>query len=253
MFILIKYLDNYSYGSIFNYLKENFNFIPKIIHSDFEGAIAKAISENKYFGKNVFHSRCFFHLAQMIRHKLEKLHICTKKLNKQILEIIRNIELLCFIKIEKIKAYKTIILEKLNEDKKYNKFINYLNRYLFKIDPNIYNYDKFINYKKEQHNNKYLKYLFTTNNVVESINAKLNYYLTKGVTTNTNFVNSITKFLINDTYEENNKINIKRHDYITKTFLKILDSEYFKEGIKWIKYDDFVDFEKTSYKRILSN
>ena len=60
MFILIKYLDNHYYGSIFNNLRENFNFIPKIIHSDFEGAIAKAISENKYFGKEVFHSRCFF-------------------------------------------------------------------------------------------------------------------------------------------------------------------------------------------------
>jgi ribosome maturation protein Sdo1 len=110
----------------------------------------------------------FFHLAQMIRHKLEKLHLCTKKVNQQILEIIRNIELLCFIKIEKIKAYKKIIIEKLNQDNKYNKFINYLNKYLFKMDPNIYNYDKLINYKKEQHNNKYLEYLYTTFNVVES-------------------------------------------------------------------------------------
>ena len=44
----------------FNYLKEIFISNPKIIHSDFEGAIGKAISENKYFGKEDFHSRCSF-------------------------------------------------------------------------------------------------------------------------------------------------------------------------------------------------
>ena len=89
--------------------------------------------------------------------------------------------------------------------------------------------------------------------LLKVINAKLNYYLTKGVTTNTNFINSITKFLINDTYEENNKNIIKRHNYITKTFLKILDSDYFKEGLKWIKYADFVDFEKQVIKECYPN
>ena len=116
------------------------------------------------------------------------------------------------------------------------------------MDPYIYNYDKLINYKKENHNNKYLEYLYTTNNVVESINGKLNYYLTKGMTSNTNFVNSITKYLINDTYEANKKKSINRHNYIIKKFLKILDSDYFKDGLKWINYDDFVDFEKQVIK-----
>ena len=75
MFVLIKYLDYISYDRVLNYLTENFKFNPKIIHSDFEGAISKAIAENKYFGKDIIHLRCFFHLAQMIRNKLNRLHL----------------------------------------------------------------------------------------------------------------------------------------------------------------------------------
>ena len=36
IFILLKYLDNIIYDKIFNYLYENFNFFPNIIHTDFE-------------------------------------------------------------------------------------------------------------------------------------------------------------------------------------------------------------------------
>ena len=45
-FVLLKYLDEETYNQIFLYLKENFGFNPKIIHSDFEKAIASAIKKN---------------------------------------------------------------------------------------------------------------------------------------------------------------------------------------------------------------
>ena len=106
--ILIKYLDNIAYSCIFEYLYENYGFQPKIIQTDFEKAIQIAIKNNKYI-KNVIHSRCFFHFSKMIREKLSK----KKKLNKFMFEIICNIELLCFINIDKIKAFKKIILYKL--------------------------------------------------------------------------------------------------------------------------------------------
>ena len=38
--------------------------------------------------------------------------------------------------------------------------------------------------------------------------------------------------------------NSKRHDYITRTFIKINDSNYFSNGLKWITYKDFLRFEK---------
>lgn len=48
-FILIKYLDYISYNRIFNYLTEHYKFLPKIIHSDYEKAIEKAIKQIKIF------------------------------------------------------------------------------------------------------------------------------------------------------------------------------------------------------------
>ena len=50
--------------------------------------------------------------------------------------------MLCFIKIETINEYKEIILKKLRENKKYDKFVLYLKKYIFKLNPNIYNYNK---------------------------------------------------------------------------------------------------------------
>ena len=65
------------------YLYENFKFNPKIIHTDFEKAIQKAICQNKYFKKTIIHSRCLFHYSKMIRGKLQKIGYCKRKLNKK--------------------------------------------------------------------------------------------------------------------------------------------------------------------------
>ena len=69
-FILTKYLDHISYNRIWNYLYENHNFQPNIIHSDFEQAIAKSLNNNKNINNNLIHIRCFFHYSKMIRTKL---------------------------------------------------------------------------------------------------------------------------------------------------------------------------------------
>ena len=61
-------------------------------------------------------------------------------MNKLSLEIITNIEILCFINIENIKEFQDIIIKKLETYKKLSNFINYLKKFIFKIDPNIYNY-----------------------------------------------------------------------------------------------------------------
>ena len=50
-FILLKYMDESSYTKIFNYLYENFNFNPMIIHTDFEKSLIESIKNNNYFLK----------------------------------------------------------------------------------------------------------------------------------------------------------------------------------------------------------
>ena len=168
--VLTKYIDNISYNRIFNFLYESHGFKPKIVHSGFEQAIEKALNENKNINNGLIHSRCFFHFSKMIRSKLEKNVICTKKLNKLSYEIISNIEQLCFIQLNKIKEFLKIILEKLSNLEKIKKFIKYLKEYLFEINPHIYNYTELFNYFKTNNSNLYLEKIYTTNNICESIN-----------------------------------------------------------------------------------
>jgi len=40
-FVLTKYIDSISYGRVFNYLFENYNFLPKILHMNYEKALKK--------------------------------------------------------------------------------------------------------------------------------------------------------------------------------------------------------------------
>ena len=53
-----------------------------------------------------YHSRCFFLFAQMIRAKLGKLNLYKKIINTNLIEIIRNIEMLCFLDLKEYILYK---------------------------------------------------------------------------------------------------------------------------------------------------
>ena len=70
----------------------------------------------------------------MIRKKLSSCGICKQKLNKISLEIIRNIQMLCFIDKNNIKKFKDIFLDKLSNIETLNLFAKYLKNYL------LYNY-----------------------------------------------------------------------------------------------------------------
>ena len=65
--------------------------------------------------------------------------------------------------------------------------------------------------KYDERNNKPLEKLYLTNNICESINSKINLYLPKKVTSNSDFVDCLTKIFINNKFE---KKDIMRHDYI---------------------------------------
>ena len=105
-----------SYNIFFNYLHDNFNFLPKILHTDFDKALYESIKSNIYFGKNIIHSKSSFHFAQGLRKKLSNIGFTTKKLNKTSIEILRNVELICFIEKKNIQIYKDLIINKLKDN-----------------------------------------------------------------------------------------------------------------------------------------
>ena len=247
-FILLKYMDELSYNKIFNYLYENFNFKPMIIHTDFEKSLISSIKKNQYFGKTVINSKCLFHLGQMILKQLIKIGYHKKKFNKKAIEILRNIEILCFIKKEKIKDYKDIIIKKLSGNDNYKSFLNYLKNYFFKLNETVYNYEKIIYNQQGDiiEDNKFLNKLYLTNNVSESINSKLNYYLPKRATNNKDFVESISKICINNNIKKN---NIIRHDYITRSMLLMIKDLNLNENPKWISYEEFYNFLQIIIKK----
>ena len=67
---------------------------------------------------------------------------------------------LCFIKIDKIKELKAIILNNLEKYKGLSKFINYLKKFIYKLSPKVYIYSKLIEYFKNIDSNKFLEKLY---------------------------------------------------------------------------------------------
>ena len=55
---------------------------------------------------------------------MEQLKITGKKFNKSAIEILRNIELICFIKPNNIKKFSEILKENLNKNEKQKNYTN---------------------------------------------------------------------------------------------------------------------------------
>ena len=217
--ILTKYTDNIAYSNKFNYLNINNGLKPKIIHTDFENSLTLAIKENKNIGNNLIHTRCFFHYSQMIKKNLSKTGLCKKKNHHLSVEIISNLELLCFLDLNKIKEFQKIIINKLEPYTNLKSFVNYLKSYLFKLSPKVYNYFEIIEHFKNDNNNKFIDKLYTTNNICESLNSKISFNLPKKVANNFNFVQALSNILSNEFFDENKKIY--RKDYKTQCLLKL--------------------------------
>ena len=78
--------------------------------------------------------------------------------------------------------------------------------------------------------------MYTTNNIVESINSILAFNLPKRVTQNIDFIKSITKILSIESLDIKNS---KRKDYKTKALLYLIKEEDLNKNLKWISFDMF--------------
>ena len=88
--------------------------------------------------------------------------------------------------------------------------------------------------------------LYVTNNIIESLHSKLNYYLPRHVANQYNFINVIKNILINDSIINT---SIIRKDIKTKTLLYIIDKEKLNTNFKWIEEKTF----KLYLKKIIND
>lgn len=138
--ICLKYTDSESLNKLFGILNINYNFNPQCISTDFSKSQIKAIKECKYFKNKIYIVPCLFHFAQAIIKKFKELKIIKKYLNKRGYELLRNLEILCFIKFSKIDEYIKYLKINvfINENEK--EFMNYFVNTWIKKYKKIFNY-----------------------------------------------------------------------------------------------------------------
>jgi hypothetical protein len=111
------------------------------------------------------------------KKKIKKLKISNKKFNRKAIEILRNVELLCFMKPRNINKFADILKLNLNSKEKYKELYEYINEYYIKKNPKLFNFSFIIDYSKNNNKENYLKKLYLTNNIEESIHSKIYFYL----------------------------------------------------------------------------
>ena len=100
----IIYMDSESYKYAFRFLNENYKFNPKLVHIDFEDALANALLIKSLFKKPPLLIKSMFHFSKAIKSNIQKKNLlCSKKLNKKCLEILRNLEIFFIYKSETFK------------------------------------------------------------------------------------------------------------------------------------------------------
>ena len=104
-FICLKYKDNESLKKLFAILNASYNFMPNTCTTDFDKAQIKALKTCESFIKKPYIVPCLFHYSQAILKKFKKLNIIKKKLDKHSYELLRNLEILCFINPKNLKKY----------------------------------------------------------------------------------------------------------------------------------------------------
>ena len=240
--VCIKYEDEISIYYSMKYLHDFYHFNPEIINIDYSLALWNGLNNKQLFDKNPIVIKCFFHFSQALTKKIKSLKF-PKNYNSSIYMIKKNIQIICFLKKSLVNKYMDFLKNYLNENEKEISLYNYINNYWIKkrgIDS--INYYDFINRFK---NEEGLKYIFITNNIIESFHAKLAKNLPKSKTTEKTFILAMIKIL-NDT--NLNKIDIKRHDYQTRAIIKFADTFNISEKFEWITYNDF----KITLKNIIS-
>ena len=197
---LIKNENKETILKILEFLELKYNFKPNNITLDFRRG---PITSFKYKFPNIKIVPCFFHFIQKIILHLSEVKSANNKNNKDALNLLSNIKLICFWLLEYIDPF----FEKKNI-KKIPKFFSYFERiYWWFFSDRCWNH---YNLSVSTNNNDYY---FFTNNIWESTNRTLNnwiLWLWKNIYSFTNAIINLIDFFDNKKIYEENYISITR-------------------------------------------
>lgn len=125
------------------------------------------------------------------------------------------------------------------ENEKEKSFYKYLKKSWLNKNPKIYNYYDII-CEDNEYNNKILTHFYATNNVAESIHAKISKYLPTNKINNNDFLYCIKNILIINKIKLN---KIKSKDYIAR-YLRKISLNIKNENFNWISYEYFKRLQK---------
>ena len=235
-YILIPNETKITYLKVFEILKNNYFFNPKIFTCDFNAASNNAL---KKIFPNCYIINCYFHFAQAIWKKVKKYNLTEDNNIQKTRELIYNIKVLCFIKPDNIYPIFKLIKNRFNDDK-YSEFFSYFEKtwnpkgrkYNMKYYPN-WNYYKIINSVEFD-----IKHLFLTNNISEHMNKLLNEKLNRKYPTFYNWKDTILNV------EKNVNLNyneLKRMDINTKIILYYINNiEKFNKSKQLLELEDIM-------------
>lgn len=107
-------------------------------------------------------------------------------------------------------------------------------------------YDIIINME----NKNKLKYIFISNNIIESFHGKIERYLPKGATTIKVFLISMNKILKDIKLEKHEVI---RHDIKAQTLILIANKFNESKEVKWISYNEYKNIEYDVIRKSYNN
>ena len=104
-----------------------------------------------------------------------KLKITQRKINKKAFLILKNIQIISFIKKENLKKYIEFVTKKLKSLKVDSKFISYMNKNWFNHNEVLFNYNNLFDLIEPSSKDKEanLDNFFFTNNIAEALHRKI--------------------------------------------------------------------------------
>ncbi len=211
-FILLPKENVYTFKQIFLYLAKTYSFNPRKLMVDFNIAQIKAVKE--IFPDCKLHT-CFFHFSQAIWKNFKKNNLCGKNTYERNSELLFNIQILAFIKRDKIENFYKEIKQNYRNNK-FSNFFKYFTRNWMgnRYPKTIWNYYDVL---KDEIDAKYFQY---TNNISENINRYINSFLNRSKCSNVLFREAILKIINQFNNKVENKSIIEKKSEILKFYIQ---------------------------------